>query len=90
MYFAYAALGLVKFLLTLCLTSQCEAEVQPKTAHGTETAPLLGNDDAPKKKQKKPGLLALLPTLSTESRVILFQLSLLMALDSFASGIASM
>lgn len=93
-FFAYAVLGLFKFLLTLLLSAQCEAEVQPKSANATETAPLLNgdgdNDNSAKKKKKKPGILAKLPNLSTESKVILVQLCILFAFDNFGSGLATM
>ena len=90
-FIAYAFLGIIKFLLTLLLSPQCEADVQPKSTNATETAPLLNGDtvdDA--KKRKKPSVFARLPHLSTQSKVILVQLCVLFALDNFGSGMAAM
>jgi MFS family permease len=90
-FIAYAFLGLLKFLLTLLLSAQCEANVQPKSTNATETAPLLhGDDDGNAKKRKKPSIFARLPNLSTESKVILAQLCVLFAFDNFGSGVATM
>ena len=89
-YFGYAAVGLIKFLLTIILSSQCEADVQPERASETETAPLLQNENSENRDAKKPSKFALLPHLSTESKVVLVQLCLLFAFDNFASGLAPM
>ena len=83
-YYVYALIGLIKFILTLVLSKDCEAEKQPPTANPTETAPLLGLD----KKPKKNNPLSLVPQLSPESKAILFQLCILFAFDNFASGLA--
>ena len=84
-YFAYAVIGVVKLLLSIVLSKACEVDTQPSTANATETAPLLGGGQKPKKK-KSP--LALVPQLSPESKAILFQLCILFAFDNFASGLA--
>jgi hypothetical protein len=89
-FWAYAAVGLIKFSLAMALSKACEAErKQDPPAADPETAPLLGDgaeDEEPKKKGSK--LLALLPEISKESRVIVVNLCILFALDAFASGLA--
>jgi hypothetical protein len=89
-FWAYAAVGLIKFALAMALSKACEAEKKPAPpAADPETAPLLrdsAEDEEPKKKQSK--LLALLPEISKESRVIVINLCILFALDAFASGLA--
>ena len=90
-FIAYAFLGLLKFLLTLLLSAECEANVQPKSTHATETAPLLHSDnDGNAKKRKKPSVFAQLPSLSAQSKIILVQLCILFAFDNFGSGLAAM
>jgi MFS family permease len=84
-YYAYTVIGLIKFTLTLMLSSDCEAEKQPSTANTTESDPLLGTNN---KKPKKKSPLALVPKLSKESKTILLELCLLFAFDNFASGLA--
>lgn len=86
MFFAYAVIGLIKFLLACSLSRNCEAEKKATPAGDTETAPLLG-DNGPKAKKSKPSR-SLLPSISKESRVIVLNLCILFALDSFASGLA--
>lgn len=89
-FWGYAAIGVIKLLLTLGLSNACEAEKkQPVPAADTETAPLLG-DNAQAQKPKKSTFRSLLPEISPESRIIVFNLCLLFALDAFASGLASL
>ena len=85
-YYGYAAIGLIKLVFALSLSSDCEAEKQPSTGNATETQPLLGSDASKKPKKRSP--LALVPSLSSESKKILFELCMLFAFDSFASGLA--
>ena len=90
-FFAYAALGLVKLLFTLSLSPKVEAATKkPEPVREAEQAPLLGEEreNGTGKKNQKPSLRTLLPQLSPESAVILFKLALLFSLDSFASGLA--
>jgi len=49
-FFAYAAIGFIKFSLALALSKNVEAEKLPPAAQDTETAPLLGTSA----KDKKP------------------------------------
>lgn len=90
-FFAYAVVGLIKLVLALALSKKCEADPEPpreSPSQNNEEAPLLGGQ-VPNK--KKPGLFSrLFPHISPESTVILTQLSLLFALDAFASGLASL
>ena len=89
-FWGYAVVGIIKFCLALALSKACEAEKkQAPPVTDPETAPLLGDgaeDEEPKKKQSK--LLALLPEISKESRIIVVNLCILFALDAFASGLA--
>lgn len=98
----YAVVGLVKLLLALLLSKECEVNgksnpINPGTVVVTETAPLLGNgngnepaqqtnDDDNSKKNRKR--FRLLPEISKESQVVLLQLCILFAFDNFASGLA--
>lgn len=87
-FLAYATLGVVKLVLSLLLSSDCEAQKQSAQVDPSETAPLL--NDEPPKPERKPGILDMLPKLSRESRVVLIQLCLLFAIDNFASGLATL
>ncbi|KAK5044940.1 hypothetical protein LTR84_010312 [Exophiala bonariae] len=98
----YAVVGLIKLLLALLLSKECEINGgKPKVinagpAAATETAPLLGNGDANGVAQqtevddddKKKRRFRLLPQISKESQVVLLQLCILFAFDNFASGLA--
>lgn len=91
-FWGYAAVGIIKLLLTVGLSKACEAERKqpvPTPDPDPETAPLLG-DMVEAQKPKKSTFRSLLPEISAESRVILLNLSLLFALDAFASGLASL
>ena len=88
-FFGYATIGVAKLLLTFVLSSKCEPDKPaPDPAGPSETDPLLSNGGAAPKKSKRKSLLALLPTLSPQSRIVLINLSLLFAFDNFASGLA--
>ena len=92
-FFAYAVLGLIKLALALALSKKVEAEkVETRVPIDPERAPLLGengqeNGQNPDLKKKKRGFTSLLPNISAESRVIIFSLCWLFALDSLASGL---
>ena len=91
-FWAYAVLGLVKFGLSLTLSSGCEHEETnpPTPATGGETRPLLEESGEYVNKTVKascPGLKSLLPTLSEESSRVVYRLCLLFAIDSIASGL---
>lgn len=102
-FWGYAVVGAIKFLLAVALSKKCEAEVLTKkpVERDTETAPLLAGADGGDVRQeqeqqdrivteakKRRGLRKLLPKIGKESRVIVFNLCLLFALDAFASSLA--
>ncbi|EOO03739.1 putative mfs transporter protein [Phaeoacremonium minimum UCRPA7] len=100
-FYGYAALGVVKLLLALMLSGAIEAEKkqQKLSTSNAETAPLLGESNADGNSaavaeqpevEPKRGIRALLPEISKESWSILISLCLLFAVDSFASGLASL
>lgn len=91
-FWAYAGAGFVKLLLSLSLSRNVEADVEPaKNVVDEAERPLLGDRVETQATKKKPSLLErLFPHISRESMVVLSQLCLLFALDSFASGLASM
>lgn len=80
-FLGYAALGLVKLSFTLALSKAVEAE---KKQHllDQESAPLLANSE-----DTKPTRRSLLPDISPDSRIIVFNFCLLFGLDAFASGL---
>lgn len=89
-FWGYAMAGVIKLLLAVALSKACEAEKkQPAPLPDPETAPLLG-DGAVILEPKKSAIRSLLPEISPESRIVVFNLCLLFALDAFASGLASM
>lgn len=90
-FYIYAAIGFVKFLLACALSKSIEADLQyPQSV--SESAPLLvdtedtavAGEQIPKKQRR-----SLIPSISKESRVVVFQLCILFGLDAVASGIAS-
>jgi hypothetical protein len=88
-FWAYAGIGLLKFILAFSLSKAVEAEKKVAPVVDPETAPLLGGgseDQEPKK--KKNFILSKLPEISPESRIIVLNLCILFALDAFASGLA--
>lgn len=91
---AYAALGLVKLLFTLCLSSKVEAESKKRPASGEadERTALLDaeNGATTTARAKKSFVRSLLPDISAESRRVTVILCMLFALDSFGSGLAPM
>jgi MFS family permease len=97
-FLIYAGFGLLKLLLTLCLTSGVEAHPQQAeyapipTQAGDEEEDDEDDDDEPEE-QRKTGLIqrfcALFPHISPASRPILYRLIALFSIDAFASGLAS-
>ena len=85
-FFVYAAIGFIKFGLACALSRKVEAEKKATPPQDSETTPLLanGNEDEPRAKGR---IASLFPTVSKESRVIVINLCILFALDSFASGL---
>ncbi|ORY62578.1 major facilitator superfamily domain-containing protein [Pseudomassariella vexata] len=94
LYMVYAAIGVIKLMLTLLLSHFVESgkkQEQTRLRNGNpETAPLLNDETTPGTPTGSPhkkGLRALLPEISKESVSVVFNLSLLFALDAFASGL---
>jgi MFS family permease len=93
-FLAYAALGLVKLVLSLALSSRVEADEEPSVSNNgasapTDTTPLLNADpEARPETRNKRWWTVLSPQLSPESKGITVALCLLFAVDSFASGLA--
>lgn len=92
-FFGYAAIGLVKLVLAITLSNDCELQPESEPAENPEEAPLLGDqhdenaDSASKKKQKK-ARKPLFQPISKESRSIFLILAMLFALDNLGSSIA--
>lgn len=90
-FFAYAAVGVIKFCLTCALSKSIEAEKRVPRAVSEPANPetaLLLPDGANVKPKEKRRFFSLIPDISTESRLIVVNLCVLFALDSFASGLA--
>jgi hypothetical protein len=86
-FWGYAVFGAIKFFLALMLSEACEAEKKEVPIADPETAPLL-RDGAEDLGSKKSRSRSWLPEISAESKTIVFNLCILFALDSFASGLA--
>jgi len=94
-FYIYAIIGGIKFILSLALTSKVEAEKKKKKPQRpqaqqqgpNETEPLLGEaaDEAPAQPQRKMPFLA---SLDKQLASLFVQLAVLFALDAFASGLA--
>ncbi|PYH43488.1 putative MFS transporter [Aspergillus saccharolyticus JOP 1030-1] len=97
MFFVYAAIGLLKLVLTLCLSREVEATQEKRAAQDAqetgETEPLLGDcpNNAQQQQQStkkdKPSILA---AFDRDLLSLVLKLFLLFGLDSFASGLASL
>lgn len=95
-FVVYGCIGILKLILSLSLSSKCEADRLPSglPSEPTETRPLLRDEDvdespapaAAPKKQRKP----LIPHISKESRNVFIIFAILQSVDSFASGITSL
>ncbi|OAA38557.1 Major facilitator superfamily domain, general substrate transporter [Metarhizium rileyi] len=99
-YLGYAAIGGLKFALSLCLSGKVEAR-QNKTApcveqqepqDVTERRPLLNNNSGNERRRSadsSPKRMFAFPSLDKELMVVFVRLSVLFGLDAFASGLAS-
>ncbi|ELR06010.1 hypothetical protein VC83_03253 [Pseudogymnoascus destructans] len=83
-FFAYSVFGLMKLLLVLALSKDCEAKPKPPQERPHEEAPLLG---AAEPSQPRRSFFGVFSHISPESLAVLLQLCLLFGLDSFASGL---
>lgn len=102
-FYGYAAVGAIKFVLALLLSSAVELEKEPElvataqsddeNGDATVTTPLLRNDASPQEPDQEPERKprrSLLPKISPDSVQVMVSLCFLFALDSFASGLASL
>jgi MFS family permease len=90
-FWGYAALGLIKLCFTLGLSKAVEADRKTTPPQDAETAPLLADGNVNEvTKPKKSTFRSLLPEISADSKIIVVNLCLLFAIDSFASGVASL
>ncbi|KAL2840822.1 major facilitator superfamily domain-containing protein [Aspergillus pseudodeflectus] len=101
-FFAYAGIGALKFLLSVTMSQKVEAEVKTKTSkrasredtegdESGETQPLLLDRPAEQQEQQEPerkSVLAFIGDRKLASLVI--RLFILFGVDSFASGLASL
>lgn len=93
-FFAYAAIGVLKTILSISLSSKVEAEdkkpAHPQSEnHPDETQPLL--HDQPNGTQEEPQRKSLFAFLGDRNLVsLVIRLFILFGLDSFASGLASL
>ena len=85
-FYFYAAIGLLKFLLVSVLGKAVEAEAAPRSrsSEPNATTPLVQSDGD---RQHQPRR-SLLPEISSQSIAIAVTLCTLFAFDSFASGLA--
>jgi MFS family permease len=88
-FFIYAGVGVVKFILTLGLTRNVEAEKEeaPEQQNG-ETRPLLADPNAAE--QEAPKKKSLWSTIEGDLWDLVIRLFILFGLDAFASGLASL
>lgn len=93
-FFAYAAIGALKFILTAVLSQHVEAEKQKpaqqqdQQSENGETQPLLGGRASGEQPPKKTSFFSFLGDRNLVALVV--RLFILFALDSFASGLASL
>jgi len=86
-FWGYAIFGIIKFILSITLSKNIEAEKKPPPTEDTETAPLLG-DGSEEAETKKSYFRSLIPDISAESRIIVVNICILFMLDAFGSSLA--
>lgn len=99
-FYVYTVLGLVKFALSVVLSSKVEVELKPPPSPDQARTQLMqdydqGRDDdhetngqnASKNTIQKPKK-SWIPAISPASRVVVINLCILFGMDSFASGLA--
>lgn len=92
-FVVYAALGLVKFAMAICLSRKVESEPklaaeQSDDAQPSESSRLLPDQPPSEATPPKKRRFALFATLSAESQRIVAVLCLLFAFDAFGAGLA--
>ena len=85
-FWGYAVLGLIQLALVLTLSKSVEAEEKNHPIADQETTPLLA-DTTEELEPRKSLFRSLLPVISADSRVVIFNLCLLISIDALASGI---
>lgn len=91
-FFVYAGIGALKFLLTLGLTQKVEATKKEEPQSG-ETRPLLNessSNSAEQESNQPPKKKSLWSILDADLWSLVIRLFILFGLDSFASGLASL
>lgn len=91
-FFIYAAIGVIKLILTLGLSRKVEAtkEEEPQQQNG-ETRPLLADSNsAEQETEQAPKKKSLWSSIDRELLSLVIRLFILFGLDSFASGLASL
>lgn len=93
-FFVYAAVGVIKLVLTLALSRQVEYEKEEKTRgqnqQGDERRPLLGDSAPPQQEPEPAPKKSLFASIEKELWSLVIRLFILFGLDSFASGLASL
>jgi hypothetical protein len=94
-FFAYAGLGLVKFVLALSLSSkievECDATENRNGSQDSEQAPLLADNRAQHlQRVTKRRIAFAFPQISRQSIAIFINLCFLFGLDSLGSGMISL
>ncbi|KAK3061738.1 hypothetical protein LTS18_005544 [Coniosporium uncinatum] len=94
LFWVYAGLGIIKAIITLLMSQQCEVDTKKDASAGIEHEPLLnghtdGGDGGSCDEQRngtEAARKSLLIGISNESRAVFVRLGLLFALDAFSSG----
>ncbi|KAH7323548.1 MFS transporter [Rhexocercosporidium sp. MPI-PUGE-AT-0058] len=90
-FFAYAVLGAINFLVTFSLSNEVELygrEEQRSNSSSEDEEPLMSEmEDGEEGEERVREKRSLLPNISKESRAIVFKLCCLFAVDSLASGL---
>lgn len=93
-FFVYAAVGVIKLILTLALSRKVEYVKENESAEqaqqNDETRPLL-RDSVPAQQETEPApKKSLFPSIEKDLWSLVLRLFILFGLDSFASGLASL
>lgn len=92
-FFVYAAVGLIKLLLTLALSRKVELETvveETTPAQQNETQPLLADSRTPQEPVAPKPKKSAFASFDSDLWSLMIQLFILFGLDAFASGLASL
>lgn len=93
-FFVYAAVGMIKLLLTLALTRKVElqpaVEETTPTQQQDETRPLLADSRTPQETAAPEPKKSVFTSFDSDLWSLMIQLFILFGLDAFASGLASL